>query len=63
MADKEYKGRKASTPKTEGYVSIDLDKVTPSEHNWVDRGLIMSCEGGSHPYHETHNPKGRKKQK
>lgn len=31
---------------------IDLDKLIPSEHNWVDRGLVMSCEGGAHPHHQ-----------
>jgi len=33
-------------------VSIDLDNLKPTAHNWVDRGLIMSCEGANHPYHE-----------
>jgi FtsZ-binding cell division protein ZapB len=30
----------------------DLDKLQPQAHAWVDRGLIMSCEGAGHPYHQ-----------
>lgn len=30
----------------------DLDKLQPQTHHWVDRGLIMSCEGATHPYHQ-----------
>ena len=34
--------------------SVDVfDPATakPSAHNWVDRGEVLSCEGGAHPYH------------
>lgn len=30
---------------------FDPDTVTPQKHLWVDRGLVMSCEGAGHPYH------------
>lgn len=29
----------------------DLDNFTPQKHLWVDRGLVMSCEGADHPPH------------
>jgi|RifCSPhighO2_12_1023870.scaffolds.fasta_scaffold609217_1 hypothetical protein len=31
--------------------SLDLDNIKPSKHNWVERGLKISCEGASHPHH------------
>lgn len=31
--------------------TIDLDNLQPIKHVWVDRGLIMSCEGAGHPNH------------
>lgn len=32
--------------------SIELDNLKPQSHNWVDRGLKMTCEGSNHAYHE-----------
>lgn len=29
----------------------DLDNIKPQKHRWVDRGQVMSCEGGDHPPH------------
>lgn len=29
----------------------DLDNLKPQKHRWVDRGQVMSCEGGDHPTH------------
>jgi hypothetical protein len=26
------------------------------QHNWVDRGLKLSCEGAGHPWHEVYKP-------
>jgi hypothetical protein len=31
----------------------DMDNLKPQSHNWVDRGLIISCEGAGHPHHQT----------
>lgn len=31
--------------------TVDLDKLMPQKHNWIDRGLVMSCENGGHPTH------------
>ncbi len=31
----------------------DLDNLTPQQHVWVDRGLVMSCEGAGHPNHRS----------
>jgi len=30
---------------------FDINKVQPSNHFWVDRGQVMSCEGALHPNH------------
>lgn len=30
---------------------VDLDGLRPQEHQWVDRGQVMSCEGAAHPSH------------
>jgi hypothetical protein len=30
---------------------IDLDNLPRQEHNWVRRGIKMSCEGAPHPHH------------
>ena len=32
----------------------DLDSIPNQQHNWVDRGVVMSCEGGNHPYHQVY---------
>lgn len=29
----------------------DLDNLPKSEHNWVKRGVKVSCEGANHPHH------------
>lgn len=30
---------------------LDLDNMQPQQHNWVPRGVVMSCEGANHPNH------------
>lgn len=30
----------------------EVDLSHPQPHNWVDRGLKMSCEGAAHPNHQ-----------
>jgi hypothetical protein len=32
---------------------VELDHMIPQEHRWVDRGLVMSCEGAAHPNHRS----------
>lgn len=32
---------------------FDPENVPVIKHNWVDRGLKMSCEGAGHPYHQS----------
>lgn len=32
---------------------LELDNLRPQEHIWVDRGVVMSCEGAAHPNHRT----------
>lgn len=31
--------------------AIDLDSLPKQKHNWVERGIKVSCEGANHPYH------------
>lgn len=31
--------------------AIDLDNLPKVEHNWVKRGIKVSCEGANHPHH------------
>lgn len=31
--------------------TVDLDDLPRPEHKWVDRGLVVSCEGAGHPNH------------
>lgn len=33
--------------------TVDLSKMTPQTHRWVDRGHVMSCEGAGHASHRT----------
>lgn len=30
---------------------FDPETAEKPKHNWVDRGLVMSCEGAGHPNH------------
>jgi len=30
---------------------VDLENLPPVQHNWVDRGEVMSCEHAGHPNH------------
>lgn len=32
---------------------VDLDNLKPQEHHWVDRGIVMSCEGAGHLNHRS----------
>lgn len=31
--------------------TFNLDDMKPQKHIWVDRGLVMSCEGAGHANH------------
>ncbi len=31
--------------------AIDLNSLKPQKHIWVDRGMVISCEGAGHPNH------------
>lgn len=33
--------------------TVDISKLTPQTHRWVDRGQVMSCEGAGHASHRT----------
>lgn len=39
--------------KTQAEHVFDPDTVVPLNHNWIQRGIKMSCEGASHPPHQT----------
>lgn len=30
---------------------LDLDNLPKQKHNWVRRGIKVSCEGANHPHH------------
>ena len=31
--------------------AVDLDNLPNVKHNWVKRGVKVSCEGADHPHH------------
>jgi hypothetical protein len=31
--------------------SFDISKTREVKHNWVERGIKVSCEGADHPHH------------
>lgn len=33
---------------------LDLDNLKPQQHNWIDRGVVVSCEGAAHPNHRVY---------
>ena len=39
--------------------SFDMDNPPKVVHKWVDRGLILSCEGAGHPNHRHHKQSSR----
>lgn len=30
---------------------VRLEDLKPQRHNWVERGVVVSCENGDHPNH------------
>lgn len=46
---RDAEGSPIYAPKAEGV--FDIDNAVKPEHNWVDRGLVMSCEGADHANH------------
>ena len=51
MSEEELKTRKEEHERIANESSIDLDNLPKQTHVWVDRGLVMSCEGAGHPNH------------
>lgn len=33
---------------------LDIDNLPGQEHVWVDRGIVISCEGGTHGNHQVY---------
>lgn len=31
----------------------DLNNLPVQDHRWIDRGLVLSCEGANHPNHRS----------
>lgn len=31
--------------------TVDIDNLPPVVHQWVERGIKLSCEGANHPTH------------
>lgn len=52
QADKPYEEIKEELAKQSEHI-IELDRLVPQEHRWVDRGEVMSCEGAAHPNHRS----------
>jgi len=36
---------------TRAEVTVDLDNLPKQAHRWVNRGLVISCEGAGHQNH------------
>lgn len=51
-------GEQIFAPKAEAV--FDPETAVPPEHKWVDRGLVMSCEGAGHPNHRHFKIKARR---
>ena len=52
QADKPYEEIKEELAKKSEHI-VELDRLVPQEHVWVDRGEVMSCEGAAHPNHRS----------
>lgn len=35
----------------EAEYKLDLDNIPTQKHNWVRRGIVISCENAGHPNH------------
>lgn len=33
---------------------VDLNNIPQQNHNWVDRGIVISCENGGHANHQVY---------
>jgi hypothetical protein len=53
MTETEEKQAKEEHEELVAQHTIDLSKLTPQKHIWVDRGAVMSCEGALHPNHRS----------
>lgn len=31
---------------------LDINNLPPQEHHWVERGVVVSCEGAGHMNHQ-----------
>lgn len=52
QAGKSREEIKAQLAETNQHV-FDPETAQPVKHNWVDRGLKLSCETAGHPSHQT----------
>lgn len=43
----------ATELKTQAEHVFDPETAVPQKHNWVRRGIKMSCEGANHAHHQT----------
>ncbi len=37
--------------------AVDLNELPKLKHNWIERGIKVSCEGAGHPHHSHFLPK------
>lgn len=40
--------------KKESEFMVDLNNLPRQNHNWVDRGVVISCENGGHANHQVY---------
>lgn len=33
---------------------VDINNLPQQSHNWVDRGMVISCENGGHANHQVY---------
>jgi hypothetical protein len=41
-------------PQATGQEGLDIDNLPGQSHSWVDRGMVMSCEGAGHANHHAY---------
>lgn len=50
-AEQQGKSKEEIMEQVKGEFKLDLDSLPKQQHNWVQRGIVVSCEGAGHPNH------------
>ena len=51
MTEEQHKEAKELHEQLVNEYELNLDDLPKQTHKWVDRGLVLSCEGAGHPNH------------